>query len=144
MYLLYHGHHCCFWDMRRLVLILGVFWSFSRQSQMFSSIHECTRAHPESTVQHKMQNHKIVIYHRARRSKFEILHLKLFFQSCFPPFTHNSSISMNRLINKSIYLVLIVFNLLNQSAPPKRNITIDVDDANNGDSNEPSSAASSL
>ena len=54
---------------------------------------------------------------------------------------HNSSISMNRLI-KSICLVLIVFNLLNQSAY-KRYIAMDIDDTNGDDSNESSSAASS-
>ena len=41
-----------------------------------------------------------------------------------------STISMNRLFN-SICLVLIVFNLLNQSAH-KKYTTTDIDDANNG------------
>ena len=86
---------------------------------------------------------KIAIYHRAQRWKFEIqnsyscLLLLLVLAS-----THNSSISMNHLI-KSIYLVLIVFNLFNQSASHKIYITMDIDNANNGDSNELSSAASS-
>ena len=72
---------------------------------MFASIRACTRAHPESTVRRKRQTRKIAIYHRAQRSKFGIRHLKLFLQSCFPRFTHNSSISMNPLI-KSICLHL--------------------------------------
>ena len=133
-------HHCRFRDIRRIELIFGVFWSFFRQSRMFPSIRECTRAHPESTVPRKMQNTK-----SQSTTELEDRNLKsdskVFFQSCFPCFTHNSSISMNRLI-KSICLVLIVFNLLNQSAH-KRYIIMDIDDANNGDSNESSSAASS-
>ena len=107
---------------------------------MFASIHECTRAHPETFPQQRND--------RKSQSTTELedrnlkSDSKLFFQSCFPCFTHNSSISMNRLI-KSICLVLIVFSLLNQSAPHKRYITIDIDNANNGDSNESLSAASS-
>jgi len=62
--------------------------------------------------------------------KIEIWNSKLVFLLLLLASTHNSSISMNRLI-KSICLVLIVFNLLNQSAH-KRYITMDIDDANNG------------
>ena len=63
-------HHCRFWDIRRLVLIFGAFWSFFRQSRMFPSIRECTRARWESFPQQRKS--KIAIYHRAQRSKFEI------------------------------------------------------------------------
>ena len=63
-------HHCRFRYIRQLELIFGAFWSFFKQSRMFASIRECTRAHPETFPQQRKS--KIAIYHRARRSKFEI------------------------------------------------------------------------
>ena len=63
-------NHCRFRDIRRIELIFGVFWSFFRQSRMFPSIRECTRARWETFPQQRKS--KITIYHRAWRSKFEI------------------------------------------------------------------------
>ena len=56
--------------------------------------------------------------------KFETLHSSF----CHLASMHNSSISMNHLL-KSIYLVQIFFNLLNQSVD-KTSITMDIDDTN--------------
>ena len=104
------------------------FWSFLGQSGMLfgSTCRECTRAHPESTC----STQKSSTDHRARRSKLEIQHLKLFSPPC---------LSMNRLL-RIIFFVLTGFNLSNQSAH-KTSITMDVDDTHG---ERESSLASSL
>ena len=101
---------------------------------MFASTHEYTRAHWESTVPQKTQKSQITIDHRARRSKFEIRN------SSRLASTHNSSISMNRLL-RIIYLVLTGINLSNQSAQKQSSITMDIDDMHG---ERESSLASSL
>ena len=87
---------------------------------MFASTHEYTRAHWESTVPQKTQN-------RKSQSTTELEDLNLKFETllsafCLVASMHKSSTLMNRLL-KSIYLVLIVFNLLSQS----HKTSIDID-----------------
>ena len=88
---------------------------------MFPSIRECTINC--STQNAKSQNRKIAIYHRARRSKF----LSVLLSSL-----HVQFINIDESLNQK-----------HLPSPHKRYITMDIDDANNGDSNESSSAASS-
>jgi len=94
---------------------------------MFASIRECTRAHPETFPQQRKS--KIAIYHRARRSKFEIRNSSFILASlaCF----YAQFINIDESLNQKHLPCADCFQSIESSAH-KRYITMDIDDANNG------------